>query len=407
MVAVVAAMFTPRSIAFTLPVTVLGSVIFGYFRARLTAGELPRVFWRAVPASVFVILAVASALWSADPIASLSVGASAAFWLILCCLGVGCVLQETRSNSFHMAEGLWVGLLAGLVFLLFEILSHQTIKIFFYNALQVPKSWLRPDNLFTWSDGKIVAISGSDLTRSIAPISLLLWPSIMCLKFTAPYHAPRFWSWLVYILSASIIMLSDHETSKVAIVVGTVIFLLARWNRVWSGRILQIGWVGACLAVVPVVLALYQLDLHNKPWVQPTMQHRIVIWNHAAEQSMQSPILGVGAGMMSEMYPVIPRVEEGGKFSFNARHAHNIYLQTWLELGVVGAALLTLLGLGVIERIQKMGGEFAPHAHAAFASAMTIAAASYGMWQAWFMAMFALTIVCFAVAIRVNAREPV
>jgi hypothetical protein len=37
------------------------------------------------------------------------------------------------------------------------------------------------------------------------------------------------------------------------------------------------------------------------------------------------------------------------------------------------------------------------------AAAMCLTAASYGMWQAWFLAMFALAAICYTLAIRVNA----
>ena len=54
------------------------------------------------------------------------------------------VQRQPRRNAFHLAEGLWLGLLVGLSYLLVEVLINQAVKIFIYNALHVLKSWLRP-----------------------------------------------------------------------------------------------------------------------------------------------------------------------------------------------------------------------------------------------------------------------
>jgi O-antigen ligase len=176
--------------------------------------------------------------------------------------------------------------------------------------------------------------------------------------------------------------------------------MLARWSALWSHRLLCAGWVIACLAVVPLTLTLHRLDLHNAPWLQDSFRHRIIIWNHTAEETLKSPIFGIGAGMMYRLDPhgVVP--EEGEQWSGGAVHAHNVYLQTWFELGAIGAALLTLIGLAVLERMKRVPADVLPFAHATFASAMAMAAASYGTWQAWFIAMFEMTFIMFAIALR-------
>lgn len=37
-----------------------------------------------------------------------------------------------------------------------------------------------------------------------------------------------------------------------------------------------------------------------------------------------------------------------------ARHPHNIYLQTWLELGAIGAVLLLVVGLAAIWQMRYL-----------------------------------------------------
>jgi O-antigen ligase len=83
-----------------------------------------------------------------------------------------------------------------------------------------------------------------------------------------------------------------------------------------------------------------------------------------------------------------------------SRHSHNFFLQTWLELGAVGAVLLMLVGLQVIRRLSELAHGIQPYAFATFASAATLMSASYGIWQAWLLALFGLTPILFAVGAR-------
>lgn len=396
-------MASPRTIAFSLCVIVLG-LLLSHRARRGGYGHFAYVFRQALPLVAFSGFAAASALWAMFPFPAMKVSLEGAVWLIAGILGSAAMMGETRRNQFHLAEGLWIGFIAGLLYLLVELLTDQSIKIFLYNALSIPKPWLRPPAAFKWSGDLLVAISPHDLARSIAPITLLLWSSLLCLRSTAPGGQWKLWSAGVYALAVLVIVLSVHETSKVAIVVSSLIFVLSLKSVRGAAWLLRVGWVLACLAAVPVSLALYRAGLHKAPWLQMTAQHRVVIWNHTAESTLKAPYVGVGAGSMYQMdaRAAAQRKQSIERLSPNARHAHNVYLQTWLELGAVGAALLALVGLGLIEAIQSLHQRQRPYAHATLAAVMCIAAASYGMWQAWFLAMFALTAVCFVLAYRVD-----
>ena len=83
-----------------------------------------------------------------------------------------------------------------------------------------------------------------------------------------------------------------------------------------------------------------------------------------------------------------------------SRHAHNVFLQTWFELGLVGAVLLLLTGLAVLNKIAGLSERLQPFALASFTSVLALMSSSYGMWQNWFLALFALTPVFFAIGAR-------
>ncbi len=404
MVVVAVALVSPRTIAVTMPILTMFALVSTLRQGRIEDLAQKRSAG-AMLAAVMLLFALGSALWADKPSAVFESVGTAAGYFVASALMTTAILHEPRRNAFHIAEGFWLGLIAGIVYLGIEIFSGQIIKLTLYRLLDVPREWLRPPSFFSWRGNELIAISPVDLARSIAPIPLLVWSAILALRATAPQGRTRLYAAGLYLGAGIVIFASEHESSKVAFVVGTIAYLVAVWRAGVGSTLLKIGWVSACLAVIPVTLALHRFELHTLPELQYSLRHRIVIWNYTAEQTLKSPIIGIGAGMMYQLDPSGVKADPGSIFERRQPHAHNVYLQTWFELGAVGAALLTLVGLALIERLQRLGDRFAPSGQATFASAAVMAAGSYGMWQAWFIAMFALCASMYAVALRANLPD--
>ena len=396
-------MVSPRTIAFTIPVLALGMLVSSW-----TRDDLAKVFrlnapgW--APFAALAGFALVSTLWSAKPLTTIVAPLWLVFYLAISLLVMELVQREPRRNAFHLAEGLWLGMFVGLSYLLVEVLSNQAVKIFLYNALHVPKSWLRPAGAFSWEGNRLVGIMPMDLTRSIVPVTLLMWSALLALRTTAPRQAVKFWSLAFYVLAVAVIAVSDHETSKAAIIVSTIVFLLACWRSEWTRLLLQAGVVIACFGVVPVSLALHRFGLQTAPWIQESFQHRVALWNYLAESIAARPLFGRAAGMMYELRSIEGPVLDG-KFDVQLPHAHSVFLQAWFELGVIGAVLLAIACVMMVRRIAQISGDYAPYGYATFAAAMTVGAASYGVWQPWFLGTFGLCASCYILALRVNVRE--
>jgi O-antigen ligase len=74
-------------------------------------------------------------------------------------------------------------------------------------------------------------------------------------------------------------------------------------------------------------------------------------------------------------------------------HPHNGFLQLWLELGVVGvtiASVLLIQLLAAIRRSTLSPIELAP-SFAVVASALVVLSLSYGIWQSWWQSTLWLT----------------
>jgi O-antigen ligase len=130
----------------------------------------------------------------------------------------------------------------------------------------------------------------------------------------------------------------------------------------------------------------------------------VIIWNRFTEETMKQPLVGVGAGM-AYWNPASRKPMPGEQFPRYSRDVHCVYLQIWYELGVIGAALFALLGLAILQRIQRMPHNIIPYAHGAFASAAATIASSYGLWRPWFNLMFVLGVVAFAIGLRALLRK--
>ena len=86
-------------------------------------------------------------------------------------------------------------------------------------------------------------------------------------------------------------------------------------------------------------------------------------------------------------------------------HSHSVYLQTWFELGLIGALLLSAFGLSIIGAIRRLAPRLQQYGLATFATAAAMASVSYGMWQAWFMASFGLCAALFVLGAQCLASS--
>ena len=397
-VAVAAALVSARTLPFALAVTVAAFLAAAGARGNLAAA-VPRrgpVLWHV---AAFLLYALASASWAIEPATSFLMTSLA----ILVALGAFVLCQlfaaEARPNLLHIGEGAWAGFLVGLLYLFVEVVSDQSLKIWVYNMVGIAPGEAPHEQYLGWAGDKLVWISREDLSRNMAPLTLFLWPAVMAIVGTLARRWAMLVSGLTVALTGAVVMLAWHETSKLTLVAGAAAFLGALVAPRPTGRVLMIGWVTVCLAMLPAALLAHRLGLHEASWIQLSAGHRIIIWNHTAEQVLKAPLSGVGARTTYVLGPLLELQTVGQPEAARLRtlsaHSHSIYLQTWFELGLVGAALLTLLGLALLQAIRTFAPPLQPYAYATFTSAAVMAASSYGMWQIWFVSMFGFSAALF------------
>lgn len=353
--------------------------------------------------AAFLLYLVVSAGLSLDPAAGYRKLAVVALIFAVWLLAWGGLERASGPAVSRGASAFLIGCLAGAALLTFEVLSDQALIRLLYNAFPI----LRPESTkhIGMAVGQVIMVGPYTLNRNLALLVLMIWPALAILSNRS--HGPMRWLLAggLVVLAAVAILPSEHETSQIALVVGILVFALSQL----SSRIVVMGlaavWCLAFVAAIPAARVAYDVaELHKADWLPETGRARIIMWGYTAKQIPKAPILGIGIRSTRVLDKrQLANVEKPADHVVRprpGRHAHNLFLQTWFELGLIGVAFLIALGLLVLRRIARMPETIRPFANAQFAAFVAVAAFAWGMWQSWLLAGYALTTLYLLLAER-------
>lgn len=246
----------------------------------------------------------------------------------------------------------------------------------------------------------------SKMNQGAVLMAIWLWPVL---------HAvlQRYGRWLtlaLLVVAGAGILGSHSETARLAFRVALVGFALdwLGWRRfplVVGGALaafmLAQPWL---MAVLHGVMPQAVLDTFKSGHAA----ERLVIWTSFSYAVQLWPLAGVGfdgsglIGFGPRLALIPPELWTGIRDS----HPHNMYLQVWVELGLLGALPLAvfLWRSGVIVARQPWRS-LSPYGTAVLVTLPVVALVGYGAWQAWWIAAFVAVPVLFEVAAR-QAPEP-
>ena len=168
---------------------------------------------------------------------------------------------------------------------------------------------------------------------------MLLWPGLLALR-ALPSPRRKLLSVLFFLALAVPIAISEHDSSQVGLVASLLVLLLAWVSPRAVVRGLAIAWCLGFVLVIPLDFLAFKADLHQAKWLPMSARARIIIWEYTAERVLEKPFLGIGADSTPAMM-VKPKNPSERPKGFVIRrttgqHAHNLFLQSWYELGVFG-----------------------------------------------------------------------
>ena len=356
------------------------------------------VRWVAGLLLCLALWGAASAIWSIQPGVSLTLSISllGAFVCGLIAYGIADSLsQQTRLRSQTL---LLIGMAIAFLILLIEAASD--------NFLTRTGRGLTPEFINDPDTGGINV--DALLKNGIVIMTLLLWPAVaISLSRGKPWIAAGF-----AIVLVAFIIRYDSSASLVALVAGSVFVGLAHIWRRFALYFLAVLFAVSMLAARLIVrVTLADLDLHDTARVllssslaPKSAANRLFTWKFTGDKILARPVLGWGLDSSrtlpgaNEKYTV-RRIGTNRPTNIILRdfyiplHPHNQPLQIWLELGGVGAAIVTILGLLLLRGLARKTGT-APYPVWTFGLAVSILAFanfSFGAWQSWWIATLFLS----------------
>lgn len=344
----------------------------------------------------FIAWMALSTLWSPNP----RVGMVTACWslaVLVIVYAVTSLAPRVAIDARTTMALAFVGAYAiGIVLLLWEALTDLSGRRLVMNLIPALKSRSADAVIL---DGSVVALPMYLIKKNAAVVMMLFWPALLI----AVRYAATAWQKRAVVAAAALfalaILVSRHDTSRVALAASGAIWILATLKPRAAIRAAQSIWLVAALGIVPLAHAAYMADLHKAPYIQYSGRHRVVIWERTAESVIKAPVRG--AGIAATRYideiqtarlarALVPGTDIADGMNI---HSHNVFLQTWHELGAVGALLLAVAGLPLIGLIGRRATRDQPYLIAAFATAAATASLSWSMIAAWFVATFGLVVI--------------
>ncbi|ODA67812.1 O-Antigen ligase [Methyloligella halotolerans] len=305
--------------------------------------------WLFVVLSIYLLI---NATWSDDTSRALNKAVLVVLFAALSIGTVRAVLAWPVERARRCAKGFVIGVMLGAAYLLIELLSGQALARGFFNLMP----FVEPSNFkgMVVEGGKIVSIRASELNRGVAIVLMTFWPFLLCIVGRRSLTQRWLIGGAAFVIATFLIMISRHNTSQMAIFVSLAVFLatLVLPRPGWIA--VTAAWCLSFVIVVPLVIAAYNADLHHAKWLPNSAQARVVLWSYTAHALHEAPILGIGGSstraQAAEPAAIAKAKEataEGKPYAWQAGpHAHNQYLQTWYELGLVGVVLAMACGAG-------------------------------------------------------------
>lgn len=311
--------------------------------------------------------------------------------------------RQLRPAALSFAAGVFLGALL----LLFELLTDGALTRLAMNSIAL----LHPDKPkhVVILEGQVTKISLSEFNQNVAILMYNLWPGLLALGTIEGGTRRAILVSLLFLAVAVPVLVSEHDSSQLALIGSLLIFSLAWMWRRQVIRALTLLWCIAFVLALPLSFFAYKAELHMAPWLPDSARARVIIWEYTAERVLDHPWLGIGADSTRALRGQRETAEQPEGFIFKrttAWHAHNLFLQIWYELGLVGVILIGLAGAAVALRMSVLPFEAQPFAAATFAVFMAIATFAWGIWQTWLMCAVALMLLYLGVAARASGGSP-
>lgn len=186
-----------------------------------------------------------------------------------------------------------------------------------------------------------------------------------------------------------LLVLTDSQSSQIAAVVllftTPVVFWLSKKSHSSVNRSLL---VGAGFVVIAAIVAAFATGIIDRLAARAHSFERFEMWVAFTDVAWVKPVMGWGLGaarfiteeMMAELYPNL-----ANQWLFYP-HPHNVFVQTFLEFGMIGLALVAVALVAYALATLWYPTERMLWILPLSAAILVVWAVSHGAWQSWWIA---------------------
>ncbi len=164
--------------------------------------------------------------------------------------------------------------------------------------------------------------------------------------------------WVGFSLSGVLLFLSKSKTSWVGFLFSFTLLPILKFAW-WNYKIRTIIYVIAVLIVGSIAVLVFDnyetivVDILRKP---PDFNGRFVIWDLAIERALKRPWLGYGyAGFWTSSEGIYIFNHTWATLTTATRlHAHNGFIDLFLDFGIIGISLFTINFLALMKRVINL-----------------------------------------------------
>lgn len=132
-----------------------------------------------------------------------------------------------------------------------------------------------------------------------------------------------------------------------ALIAALIIWFILSYKSIKHRKIILITSLAAIFLAITFILITRWERLMNLSNPQNSITQRLNYWRTAIAVIKDHPILGVGPGNFQEVF-----LKYKIGLSTNTRYAHNVFLHTWAETGILGLIALIYLVIAFLNKAK-------------------------------------------------------
>ena len=279
-----------------------------------------------------------------------------------------------------------------LIVLLFEVISDSSIH-----------KLIRPyDNVAR--DGEWVPYIKIISSRGT---SILCCFSILLAILISIISKNKFFGFFYLTLSLFVCSNLPMQASLLSIITGIIIFII---SIKFPKLILRLSFFGLILGTLIFPFVMNSVDIKKDYDIMNVefsrgLNQRLVIWDYSSELISKRILFGHGfdssryLSRKAEMY-------ENTNWSKLPLHPHNLWLQIWLELGLIGAIIFCIFLFNVYKSVLKYDFSTLDLSiiSASLASVSILSLISFGIWQFWWISLIGILFGCIKIKTKVTKK---